>query len=641
MRCARSSDRPSAFALPFAAIETLAPEDLLRNVPFFRDLDRVSVARLVGALEERRVPKGADIVREGDEADGLYLLSSGEVTVTLPSGGDVEVATLRAPAHFGDMGVLLARRTATVRARTEVRVLRLPRDRFEQLVREQPEIGLAVATAMAATFDRRQRAYVGAPELEVDRPVTVERPVQRRGRRRWVGAALALLVPLALWPLAPPAGLDERAWHVLLPLLGAAIAWILDPLPDFVVAIALAAAWGMTGAGSLAAVFGGFATSTWVLALAGLTLAAAMARSGLLFRAGLLLLRAFPATHRGQVFALVASGLVITPFVPQSVARVAAMAPLTEELRVALGQPARSAGSAALAFAGLIGHWYFSNLFLTGFATNFFVLELIPEAERGAFGWWGWAVASAVALAVCVAGSLVALFALFGTRHPGSLSSDTLARQLRVMGALSRSERLAALAVLVLVVGLLLQPVLRIEPAWLAAATLVVAIAGVLGRDAFRAGVDWPFLMFLGILLGSGTVLQQAGVDRWLGTALGPLAAAAGHPGVVVIGLAVLVLVVRVVLPSRPTMLLLALVAMPAAPALGISPWVAGIVVLLAANTWILPYQGLEYLLLREATRGESFTDAQGTRMGAALSAVRLLAIAASVPYWVALGLIR
>jgi hypothetical protein len=97
----------------------------------------------------------------------------------------------------------------------------------------------------------------------------------------------------------------------------------------------------------------------------------------------------------------------------------------------------------------------------------------------------------------------------------------------------------------------------------------------------------------------------------------------------------------RFVLPSRPTMLLMALVAMPAAPALGISPWVAGVVVLLAANTWVLPYMGLEYLLLRDATRGELFTDAQGTRMGIALAAVRIVAIAASVPYWVALGLIR
>ncbi|MBI2325240.1 MAG: TRAP transporter large permease subunit, partial [Chloroflexi bacterium] len=121
---------------------------------------------------------------------------------------------------------------------------------------------------------------------------------------------------------------------------------------------------------------------------------------------------------------------------------------------------------------------------------------------------------------------------------------------------------------------------------------------------------------------------------------LEPLATAAGHPGVVVIGLAVVVVLLRFILPSRVTMLLMALVAMPAAPALGVSPWVAGVVVLLASNTWILPYQGLEYLLLRDGTKGESFTDAQGTRMGIALAAVRLVAIAASVPYWAALGLI-
>jgi DASS family divalent anion:Na+ symporter len=542
------------------------------------------------------------------------------------------------------MGVLLARRTATVRARTDVRVRRLPRERFEQLVRERPDVALVVATSLAERFEQRQRALVGAPEPEVEaRPLTIERTAPRRGgtARFALGTALAIGVPLALWWVPAPAGLDAKGWHVLLPLLGAAIAWLVDPVPDFVVAIALAAAWGITGTGTLAAVFGGFATSTWVLALGALALAAAMARSGLLFRAGLFLLRAFPATHAGQVVALVVSGLALTPFVPQSVARVAAIAPVTAELRVALGQPPRSSGSAALAFAGLVGHWYFSNLFLTGFATNFFVLELVPAAERASFGWWGWLVASAAALVVCVAGATLALLVLFRSDHPASLSHDALARQLRVMAGFSRAERLTAVAVLALVAGLLFQPVLGIEPAWLATATLVVAVAGVLGRDAFRTAVDWPFLLFLGILLGSGAVLQQGGIDRWLGATLAPLAEAAGHPGVVVVGLALVVIVLRFVLPSRPTMLLMSLVAMPAAPALGISPWVAGVVVLLAANTWILPYQGLEYLLLRDATRGESFTDAQGRRMGIALAAVRVVAIAASVPYWSALGLIR
>ena len=57
-----------------------------------------------------------------------------------------------------------------------------------------------------------------------------------------------------------------------------------------IVAIALAAAWGITGGAGLATAFGGFATSTWVLTLGAMSLAAAMARSGLLFRAGLFLL---------------------------------------------------------------------------------------------------------------------------------------------------------------------------------------------------------------------------------------------------------------------------------------------------------------------------------------------------------------
>ena len=604
----------------------------------------MSLARLVGALEELEFRKGEVIVSEGAEADGLYLLERGEVSVTIRSGEDVEIATVVAPGQFGDMGVLLARRTATVRARTDVLVRRLPRERFEQLVRERPEIALVMATSLAERFEQRQRALIGAPKLKVEaRPLSVEPPRTRRGgsKRQVSGAVLALAVPLALWWAVPPGGLSDKGWHILLLLVGAAIAWLFEPVQDFVVAIALASAWGVTGSATLGAVFGGFATSTWVLALGALSLAAAMAHSGLLFRAGLFLLRAFPATHAGQVLALVASGLVLTPFVPQSVARVAAIAPVTAELRIALGQPTRSAGSAALAFAGLVGHWYFSNLFLTGFATNFFVLELVPAGERASFGWWGWLVGSAVALVVCVVGGTAALLVLFRSEHPASLSRDALAGQLRVMAGFSRAEWLTAVAVLLLVAGLLFQPAIGIEPAWLASATLVIAVAGVLGRDAFRTAVDWPFLLFLGILLGSGAVLQQGGIDKWLGATLGPLAVAAGHPGVVVMGLAVVVLLLRFVLPSRPTMLLMSLVAMPAAPALGVSPWVAGVVVLLAANTWILPYQGLEYLLLRDATRGESFTDAQGTRMGIALAAVRLIAIAASVPYWIALGLIR
>jgi divalent anion:Na+ symporter, DASS family len=100
------------------------------------------------------------------------------------------------------------------------------------------------------------------------------------------------------------------------------------------------------------------------------------------------------------------------------------------------------------------------------------------------------------------------------------------------------------------------------------------------------------------------------------------------------------VMLSRIVLPSRPAMVLLSLALVPAAPALGISPWVLGFVVLVASNVWVLPYQGLEYLIARDATQGEAFDDRQGTQVGAALTLVRLLAIAAAVPVWQAMGLV-
>ncbi|HEV8229764.1 MAG TPA: SLC13 family permease [Candidatus Limnocylindria bacterium] len=619
-------------------------ERLLRLVPYFQGLDRVSLARLAGALEEIDVPVGKTITHEGTEAHELYLLERGHVSATVQSAdGAYEVGQVSAPGSFGEMGLLLSRRTATVRATTDAKLWRLPRERFEQLVRERPAIALGVATSLADTLDRRQRALVGAPQLEEPRPLTLEaRARPRRTRSRLVGALAAFAVPLALWWIAPPAGLSVPGWHILLVLLGAAVAWLTEPLPDFAVAIAMAAAWGILGLTSVGAAFSGFASSSWVLALGALALAAAMLRSGLLFRAALFLLRAFPATHLGQMLALVFGGVILTPLVPMSVARVAAIAPLAHELARALGYGPRSRGSASLGFAGLIGYWYFSSIFLTGLATNFFVVGLLSADDQRRFGWSGWLLAASPVGIACLVGALVVLFVMLRPETTAlRVSPETLRRQLRILGPLSRDERVSIAALAVLVVGLAAQPWLNLEAAWLALAALVIVTGGVLDRERFRSLLDWGFLAFLGVLLGSGAVLQSGGVDKWISALLLEATSALRSPGLLVIAFAALVMLSRLVLPSRPAMVLLSLALVPAAPGLGISPWIAGFVVLVCANVWVLPYQGLEYLIARDATGGEAFDDRQGTRVGAALTVVRLLSIVVAVPVWQAMGLIR
>jgi di/tricarboxylate transporter len=129
------------------------------------------------------------------------------------------------------------------------------------------------------------------------------------------------------------------------------------------------------------------------------------------------------------------------PLVPLSVARVAAVAPLALELARSLGYAPRSRGSAALAFAGLAGYWYFSNVFLTGFATNFFVLALLPAADQQRFGWAGWLLAATPVAIVCLAGAIAALTLLF---RPEQGAAFRAWRSADSIGCWVRSHRASA-----------------------------------------------------------------------------------------------------------------------------------------------------------------------------------------------------
>src|SRR5439155_10535686 len=87
---------------------------------------------------------------------------------------------------------------------------------------------------------------------------------RRSGLSRVLSIAFAIGVPAALWLLPAPQGLTSAGWHIALVMLGGAIAWLLEPVPDFAVALAMAAAWLATGLAPPAITFGGFTTSAWV-----------------------------------------------------------------------------------------------------------------------------------------------------------------------------------------------------------------------------------------------------------------------------------------------------------------------------------------------------------------------------------------
>jgi ABC-type bacteriocin/lantibiotic exporter with double-glycine peptidase domain/CRP-like cAMP-binding protein len=120
-----------------------APGALLHDLPALGLLPPELRERVIDRFVPVRHGFGSVIVREGDEADGLYVLASGRARVLTRDdrGEEVSLAALGPGDSFGEMALLeRGPRTATVRASSDVLVLRLEREAFEDLVARHPEI---------------------------------------------------------------------------------------------------------------------------------------------------------------------------------------------------------------------------------------------------------------------------------------------------------------------------------------------------------------------------------------------------------------------------------------------------------------------------------------------------------------------
>jgi ATP-binding cassette subfamily B protein len=86
---------------------------------------------------------GMEIVREGDEADAFYVIESGRARVLKagPGGQEIPLNVLRPGDSFGEIGLLRrAKRSASVRASSDIRLLKLDGSVFQSLLIHHPEI---------------------------------------------------------------------------------------------------------------------------------------------------------------------------------------------------------------------------------------------------------------------------------------------------------------------------------------------------------------------------------------------------------------------------------------------------------------------------------------------------------------------
>lgn len=124
----------------------------LRSVPMFATLPLPSVEQLARGLHPVTVSAGSTVFRQGDVGDRYFLIESGEADVM---GEGRVVASLGPCEGFGEIALLRrVPRTATVTARSELRLLALESEQFIAVVLGYRPSAHAAVAAVDTLLDR-------------------------------------------------------------------------------------------------------------------------------------------------------------------------------------------------------------------------------------------------------------------------------------------------------------------------------------------------------------------------------------------------------------------------------------------------------------------------------------------------------
>jgi CRP/FNR family transcriptional regulator, cyclic AMP receptor protein len=134
---------------------------VLTSFPCFQELTPQQAAVALQHFEIVRLTPGQVLCKERERGDAAYMLISGYVDVTksVPREDDHRLATLTPGAIFGEVSLLTGDpRTASVIARTEAEVLRIPHAAYRQGLAHEEPWALAYLSASAVVLARRLTA---------------------------------------------------------------------------------------------------------------------------------------------------------------------------------------------------------------------------------------------------------------------------------------------------------------------------------------------------------------------------------------------------------------------------------------------------------------------------------------------------
>lgn len=129
--------------------------DTLKQVQLFRQLSYQQLVRIMNVAKQRPTVAGEQVFAEGDAGEELFVILRGKISLTKRG---VEVATLEAGAHLGEMALIDSSERSTTATVTEAgKLLSISRPDFLEILRKEPPLAVRLLWTFVRVLAERLR----------------------------------------------------------------------------------------------------------------------------------------------------------------------------------------------------------------------------------------------------------------------------------------------------------------------------------------------------------------------------------------------------------------------------------------------------------------------------------------------------
>ncbi len=446
---------------------------------------------------------------------------------------------------------------------------------------------------------------------------------------------VSIVVGVIIANVPPLEGLDAKGMTYIGIFIAMLIMLITNALPTWATVLGAMGLMVAFQIGSVAEVFSSFGGSIVWLMIAVFAFAAGLQNSGLMTRLALKMLTVAPKNYFGQVLGLMLAGLVVSPLIPSNNAKTNLLVPLATEMTQQVGYEKRSKPALGLLTAVFIPPYIGSHAFLTGSVNVAYMLGVVGLS----FAWVDYLSMTWLWLIILLVGTFLFCMTYCKPAQKLELPEGYFEEKYKALGKMKKEEWIA----LVITVVCLVFWIGNFFDAGMVALIGSVAFCafGLLSTKDFMTRIPWTLIMFIGALISIAGFMSTTGVSTWLATTLGPiLSPIVSSVWVFVPVLLVITWILRAFIPAQGVVLVVLFAIFgPLLPDAGISLFIFGFVEYVGGNIWFNSYMNPFVLGALGMAGNEYVTIKEFKKSAIAYGAIELIAVMASIPLWMMLGL--